>query len=158
MKTDLAKKIHQLREKLITMSQTRRFKMTPHTKSVTVKVKPHHMATTHMEFKCQMHQLPVNLNDATTGHKLQGMSKDIIIITSWPSGELFRNWEYTVLSRVHTLKGLYLFQEIPLDKSFAPSEELSAYFERAKKQESMFLKRRAKNMMQFYSQQDTCST
>ena len=151
MKTDLEKKIHQLQEQLITMSQTRRFKMTPHTKSVTVKVKPHHMARTQMEFKCRMHQLPVNLNDATTGHKLQGMSKDIIIISSWPTGGLFRNWEYTVLSRVRTLEGLYLFQEISLDKSFAPSEELSAYFKRAKKQESMFLKRRARNMKQFYS-------
>ena len=151
IKTDLEKKIHQLREKLIAMSQTRRFKMTPHTKSVVVKVKPHHMATTQMEFKCRMHQLPVNLNDATTGHKLQGMSKDAIIISSWPTGGLFRNWEYTVLSRVRTLEGLYLFQEISLDKSFAPSEELSAYFKRAKKQESMFLKRRTRNMKRFYS-------
>ena len=49
--------------------------MTMHTKSVMVKVKPHHMATTQMKFKCWMHQLPVNLNDATTGYKLQGMSK-----------------------------------------------------------------------------------
>jgi len=104
-----------------------------------------------MEFKCRMHQLPVNLNDATTGHKLQGMSKDAIIISSWPTGGLFRNWEYTVLSRVRTLEGLYLFQEISLDKSFAPSEELSAYFKRAKKQESMFLKRRTRNMKRFYS-------
>ena len=108
--------------------------MKPHTKSVTVKVKPHHMATTQLEFRCQMHQLPVNLNDATTGHKLQGMSKDIVIITSWPSGGLFRNWEYTVLSRVQTFKGLYLYlsKDISLDRSFAPSEELSAYFKREK--------------------------
>ncbi len=90
------------------------------------------MATAQMEFKCQMKQLPVNLNNATTGNKLQGMSKDIIIISLWPTGGRFQNWEYTVLSRVRTLEGLYLFQEVSLDKSFAPSTELSAYFKRAK--------------------------
>ena len=136
---------------MVNMRQTRRFKMKPHTKSVKVEVKPHQMATIKMEFKCQMHKLRVNLNNATTGHKLQGMSKDVAIITSWPTGRLFRNWEYTVLSRVRTLKGLYLFQEISLDRSFAPSEELSEYFECTKRQESQFLKRRAKNMKRFYS-------
>ena len=90
------------------------------------------MATTQLKFRCQMHQLPINLNNATTGHKLQGVSKDIVKITSWPSGGLFRNLEYTVLSRVRTFKGLYLFKDISLDRSFAPSEELSAYFKREK--------------------------
>ena len=47
-----------------------------------------------------MHQIPANSNDATTGHKLQGMSKDVIIVSSWPTGGLslmFKNWEYVVL-------------------------------------------------------------
>ncbi len=70
IKTNLQQQIHQLQEKLVSMSQTRRFKMTPHTKSVMVKVKPHHMATTQKESKCRMHQLPVNLNDAMKGHKI----------------------------------------------------------------------------------------
>ena len=59
-----------------------------------------------------MLQIPINMNDATIGHKLQGMSKDAVIITSWPSGGLFKNWEYVVLSRVRTHDGLYLFRPI----------------------------------------------
>ena len=60
-----------------------------------------------------MIQIPANSTDATTGHKLQGMSKDVIVVTSWPTGGLaamFKNWECVVLSRVRTLSGLYLFQ------------------------------------------------
>ena len=40
-------------------------------------------ATTTMDFRCKMTQFLVNLNDATTGHKLQGISKDVVIVTSW---------------------------------------------------------------------------
>ena len=45
------------------------------------------------EIKCsyKMTQFPVNLNDATTGHKLQGSSKDHIIISLWPEISLFKN-------------------------------------------------------------------
>ena len=49
-------------------------------------------------------------NIATTGHKLQGMSKDIIIVSDW---SYIRNWVYVVLSRVRKLSGLYL--QTPLD-------------------------------------------
>ena len=28
-------------------------------------------------------QIPINMNDTTTGHKLQGMSKDKLIVVSW---------------------------------------------------------------------------
>jgi hypothetical protein len=52
-------------------------------------------------------QFGVNSNIATTGHKLQGMSKDKIIVTSW--SYQFKNWIYVILSRVRTLEGLYLF-------------------------------------------------
>ncbi len=30
-----------------------------------------------------MIQIQENINDATTGHKLQGMSKDVIVVLSW---------------------------------------------------------------------------
>ena len=61
-------------------------------------------------------QIPVNINDATTGHKLQGMSKDMLIIVSW--GYAFVNWVYTVLSRVRTFEGLFLFEPLDLHRSF----------------------------------------
>ena len=50
-------------------------------------------------------------NIATTGHKLQGISKDNEIVVNWFYG--VKNWVYVVLSRVRTLSGLYLFK--PLD-------------------------------------------
>ncbi len=54
-----------------------------------------------VEFRCEMKQIPANSNDATTGNKLQGMSKDVIVIMSWPTrglAAIFKNWEYVVLS------------------------------------------------------------
>ena len=82
-----------------------------------------------------MTQIPANSNDATTGHKLQGMSKDSIVVTSWPTGGLaamFKNWEYVVRSRVSTLSGLYLVEPIDMDKSFKPPTELNKYIENAR--------------------------
>ena len=93
-----------------------------------------------------MTQFSINLNDATTGHKLQGMSKDVIIITSWPKGGLFRNWECTILSQVCTLKGLYIFNEIDMNKSFKPSTQLAAYFKRARTTESNFLNKQTRSV------------
>ena len=92
-------------------------------------------------------QLPMNLNDATTGHKLQvrkgmcilymlmrsapqlsilsfifcylglhnkqGCSKDRLIIAKFT--KRFKNWIYVVLSRVRTLKGLYLLDTLDED-------------------------------------------
>jgi hypothetical protein len=80
-----------------------------------------------VKFCCKMNQIPANSNDATTGHTLQGMSKDIIIVLSWPSGGLskvFKNWEYVALSRVWKLSGLHRIEPIDMDKLFNPSPEL----------------------------------
>jgi hypothetical protein len=71
-----------------------------------------------------MLQLPVNLDDVTIGHKLQGMSKNVIIRTAWPKGGMAtwsKNWEYVVLSRVLSLDRLYLLEPIDIEKSFEPS-------------------------------------
>jgi len=54
-------------------------------------------------------QFGVNSNVATTGHKLQGTSKDKLIVASWNYSE--PNWTYIVLSRVRTLKGLFLTEK-----------------------------------------------
>ena len=85
-------------------------------------------------------------------HKLQGSSKDHIIITSWPKNGLFKNWEYTVLSRVRSLEGLYLLQPIDLQTSFKPTEELKAYLKRAKRKEAKFITARKKNIHEYYNQ------
>ncbi len=86
-----------------------------------------------------MKQIPANTNDASTGHKLQGMSKDVIFVTSWPTG--FKNWEYVVLSRARTLSGLYLVKPMDMNKSFKPSIQLKKYIEFARLQESNLLKK-----------------
>ena len=97
-KKKLRKKILRIDTQLSKLCRNRRFKSEPQNYWVVVSMKPNNHATTKLQFICQMTQFPISLNDATTGHKLQGMSKDVIIITSWPKSGLFRNWEYTVFS------------------------------------------------------------
>ena len=106
---------------------SQRFRMKPDRFSPKITVKPYCGATTTVTFTCQMIQLPANLNDATTGHKLQGTTKDVIIITSWPRGNLFKNWEYVILSRVCTLNALYLLQPIDMNKSSKPAKQLECF-------------------------------
>ena len=57
----------------------------------------------------QIKQLGVNINIATTGHKLQGMSKEGIIVVR---NEKWKNWLYVVLSRVKTRNGLFLYRKL----------------------------------------------
>jgi hypothetical protein len=95
-----------------------------------------------------MKQIPANTNDATTGHKLQGMSKDVISVASWPTASMFRNWEYVVLSHVQTLSGLYLVKTIDIDKSFEPSDKLKKYIKHSKEKESNLLTTRKHAMSQ----------
>ncbi len=80
--------------------KNRIFNLEPEQFSPEVNVKHNHTSTRKQKLCCKMHQIPANSNDATTGHKLQGMSKDVIIVSSWPTGGLslmFKNWEYVVL-------------------------------------------------------------
>ena len=62
-------------------------------------------------------QLPLLVNHATTGHKLQGKSMDTLIVAEWSKT---KNWAYVVLSRVRSLAGLYLLNPIPADINFTP--------------------------------------
>ena len=45
-------------------------------------------------------QLPIVVNNATTGHKLQGAGVDILFVHNW---SYVTNWVYVMLSRVRTL-------------------------------------------------------
>ena len=82
--------------------------------------------------------MPVNCNIATTGHKLQGMSKDALIVNSWGYG--FENWVYVVLSRVRTRSGLFLNKKLDLKKKFKVPEKLLKFEVRMKERESQYLK------------------
>ncbi len=92
-----------------------------------------------------MIQIPANINDATTGHKLQGMSKDVIVVSLWLTGGLatmLKNWEYVVLFRVRTLSGLYLVEPTDMDKSFKPLSELKKYIENARQKNRYIRKKK----------------
>jgi hypothetical protein len=131
----LKSNLEELKNKLSNEMRSRKFKLKPEQFSSKISVKRYNTSSKKVEFCCRMIQIPANSTDATTGHKLQGMSKDVIVVTSWPTGGLaamFKNWEYVVLSRVHTLSGLYLFEPINIDKSIKPSSELKKYFDHAK--------------------------
>ena len=96
--------------------------------------------------------MSANSNNATTGHKLQGMSKYVLIVSSWPTGGLaamFKNWEYAVLSLVRTLSGLYIVKPIDMEISFKPSEELRSYIDSARKKEKNLLDKRKFEMLKF---------
>ena len=57
-------------------------------------------------------QLPILINNATTGHKLQGATIASLFVHCW---RYEKNWPYVVLSRVKTLKGLYLRKPLTKD-------------------------------------------
>ncbi len=114
----------------------RKFKLVPESFSTKVSVKKN-TSTTNID--CSMKQIPANTNDATTGHKLQGMSKDVITVASWRTASMFRNWEYVVLSHVQTLSGLYIVKPIDIDESFEPSDKLKQYIKYAKEKETNLL-------------------
>jgi hypothetical protein len=113
---------------------SRKFKLDPETFSTKISVKEYDTSIT-TKYQCKMKQIPANINNATTGHKLQGISKDVISVASWPAISMFKNWEYVVLSRVRTLSGLYLVKPIDINKSFEPSDELKKYIKHAKEEE-----------------------
>jgi len=89
-------------------------------------------------------QVPVISNVAITGHKLQGMSKDTLIMHSWNYSTV--NWVYVVLSRVRTLSGLYLCTPIDLDRQFKVPEALLAFESNMKRREEAFLIRREQSI------------
>ena len=77
-----------------------------------------------------MTQFCVIHNIATTGHKLQGVSLDDLVVNSWNYS--CPNWVYVILSRVRTLAGLVF--NVPLDENndYTPKPELVRWEENIK--------------------------
>ena len=68
----------------------------------------HEMFTVFMKGK----QFPIISNSATTGHKLQGCTlAELAVFEQFYK----QNWMYVVLSRVRTMKGLYLAEPLAHD-------------------------------------------
>ena len=87
-KKTIKSKLYELNKRLAKEMNGRRFKLEPEQFLPEVTVKHYHASSKKIVFRCKMMQIPANSNDATTGHKLQGMSKDAFIVSSWPTGRL----------------------------------------------------------------------
>jgi len=132
----------------------RKFKLQPRTFSSTVKI-PLGEGCDGLSLRVgnvRITQIPVNSNAATTGHKLQGMSKDVLIVNSWNYS--FSNWVYVVLSRVRTLSGLYLCKPLDLERQFKVPENLIQFERRMKARETYILNKRQNDMMSIAQQGD----
>ncbi len=125
-------KLDELKKKLAKIKDSRKFNLEPEKFSPEVNLKLFRTSFKKQAMRCKMTQIPANSNDGTTGHKLQGMSKDVIIVTS------------VVLSRVRTLSGLYLVDPIDMEKSFLPSYQLRSYIDKIKQKEKDILDQRQK--------------
>ncbi len=143
-KQTIKSKLDDLNSKLAKEMISRRFKLELEQFSPEVSVKHHIASSKKVTFQCKMKQIPANSNDATTGHKVQGMSKDAIIVSSWQTkglAAMFKHWEYVVLSCVRTLSRLYLVKSIDMDKSFQPSPQLTSYMDNIRKFEKEMLEK-----------------
>jgi len=110
-------------------TRARTFRLKPREFSATIKFPlTEDLSTTVGNAKVK--QVPVNCNIATTGHKLQGMSKDVLIVNDW--NYRCTNWVYVVLSRVRTLAGLYLMKPLDLERSFNVPQSLIRFEQRLK--------------------------
>jgi len=67
-------------------------------------------------------QIPVVVNNATTGHKLQGTGVDSLFVHNW---SYVTNWVYVMLSRVRTHDGLFCRKPLSYDlNKYAVPESL----------------------------------
>ena len=74
-----------------------------------------------VNFNITLTQIPLVVNNATTGHKLQGQTKEQLVVSVWSTR---KNWNYVALSRVKTRAGLNLVKELPYTADFSISDEL----------------------------------
>ena len=78
------------------------------------------------------YQIPVLINNATTGHKLQGSGVDKLFVHNW---SYVTNWAYVMLSRVKTIQGLFLRKPLSEDLSkYAMPEKLQQMMDKFKEQ------------------------
>ena len=127
-------RIKQLQNKIQSERDKKVFRLEPITSRTTVKCAISR-DTPPLTFNTVMTQFPINLADAVTGHKLQGRTLEKIIITGWGLS-CWRNWEYTVLSRVKSRKGLFMLEELDLDKSYGATQQFRDFIDRMRKIET----------------------
>lgn len=125
----LQKTIIEVKKNMTRELHRKTFMLKPQKFQCKVKVSPNDLTVEKQQMKCNLLQLPVNASDAITGHKLQGLTKDRLIVYSWNKST---NWIYVVLSRVRTLSGLYLVQSLSMKDIKPPSQDYLAFLGRMK--------------------------
>jgi hypothetical protein len=108
----------------------------PETNSVDIKLPGYGAKNKLKDFKIL--QFPINLSLATTGHKLQGMTKDILILAELSDKP---NWLYVVLSRVTTLAGLFLMVPLTMEMFKPISQALQHELDFLRELENQFISR-----------------
>ena len=76
-----------------------------------------------------MNRFPVLTNHVTTGHKLQGQTKENLLVSAWYYGKI---WAYVVLLRVRRLSGLFLRTELDPSHDFSLDPRLVRMLSRMK--------------------------
>ncbi|KAL7524271.1 hypothetical protein ACHAWF_000884 [Thalassiosira exigua] len=109
------------------MKQSRRFRVTPQKFTCTLNVTPHDDVSETILMKCVMVQLPMNASDAITGHKLQGPTKDQMIVYAWNKST---NWIYIVMSRIRTGLWFFAVRTLKLHDIKPPSKDFLDLMER----------------------------
>ena len=79
-----------------------------------------------INFKIELFQFAILSNTATTGHKLQGQTKQSLVISVWSKR---RNWNYVALSRVKTRDGIHLVSPLPYTVNFSIHNDLRTMLE-----------------------------
>jgi hypothetical protein len=83
-------------------------------------------------FPMQCNQLPIIINNATTGHKLQGSTVNNLFVHGWDYET--KNWPYVILSRIKKLSGLYLKTPLSTDlNKYAMHPELNDFLQSMEK-------------------------
>ena len=130
--------IETIDKQLTNARRARTFQLTPQKFHVRVKVPPSDLMLETVSMKCAMQQMQVNSSDAITGNKLQGLTKDNLIVYAWNKST---SWIYVVLSRVRTLKGLFLMKSLKLSDIKPPSSDYIAFMSRIRNIEQSDLER-----------------
>ena len=113
----------------------KRFKLYPDKYTATITMKINNMQH---KVGAKIIQFGVNSNKATTGHKLQGASLNKMVVRSWEYG--VPNWIYVVLSRVRSLKGLFICEKLDYTKDFSVEPNLLKEEERLRSLEDKLMK------------------
>ena len=87
-------------------------------------------------FRMKSTQFQIIVNNATTGHKLQGSGVENLFVHNW---YYVNNWVYVILSRVKTISGLFLRKKLDKDLSkYLVSRNLTTMLSKLKDKTPLF--------------------